>query len=259
MKVITSETISAVTASSEDTEYPASNVLNRHPKKAWKALPTVNTAFLNITVGGGITDIGIVGTNATQVRAAAQEVLPMTWTNGDSAMTFENPSGTITWEGSEMILTALALVDTDTGDMWLELEEMEDAEEFTLLLEAAEGETLTVGVLSGGHAMVFPDPDYGVTEKLIDHSIEKETANGGYYFRKRNIVRKYKLAIDADRNTEAIDVMRKIGIALGQKSLMWRLTNLNHSQWIVYGRVKVSQTHNTWQKNNVKIELTEAV
>jgi hypothetical protein len=259
MKVIVNETISAVTASSEDAEYPVSNVLNRHPKKAWKAAPTVNSAFLNVSISGGITDLGIVGTNAKTVRAAAPEVLPMTWANGDDEMSFENPSGAIIWEGSEMIITALKLVDADTGDMWIELDQMADEEEFTLLLEADEGETLTVGVVSGGHALVLPDPDYGITEGLIDHSIEKETANGGYYYRKRNIVRKYGLKIDADRNTEAIDLMRKIGMALGQKSLMWRLTNLNHSQWVVYGRVKVSQTHNTWQKNNVKIELTEAV
>ena len=183
----------------------------------------------------------------------------MTWTSGDSPITFENPSGTIVWEGSEMVITALSLVDTDTGDMWLELSQMQNETEFTLLLEAEEGETLTVGVISGGYAESFPDPDYGVAESLIDHSIEKETSNGGYYYRKRNIVRKYSMSVEVERDTEAITLMRKIGMAVGQKSLMWRLTNLNHSQWVAYGRVKLSQVHNTWQKNKVKIELTEAV
>lgn len=62
-----------------------------------------------------------------------------------------------------------------------------------------------------------------------------------------------------ERATEAFTMMRSIGLKKGKNPLMWRITDFNDSQWIIYGRVAVGQSHDMRLHNLLNITLTEAV
>lgn len=259
MKVIIDNNITAVSASSENTNYLASNVLNKHPKRVWKCVDLVSDARITLTVSGSVTNVGIANTNAVQAYMSKNTTSELTWfTSSGSPVDWDGSDGsTLTWESGDFVDSQLTLIDTDTGDIWIELTNY-NIETLILRLVAESGETLHAGVVVAGEAVEYPNQKYPIQENLIDYSFEDTLSNGSHYYRQGNIVREYSFDAGMMRDTDALSIMRDIGMKKGKSPLMWRLTAFNNSQWIVYGRLEVSQSHE-FAMNNVSMKITEAV
>lgn len=260
MKVIIDEKIESVSAASENANYPASSMLNRHPKRVWKAADGVSDTRISLTVDSLLTDVGIVNTNAKEVYISRPVFADFTFESGGDDVEWTSPGGTVfNWYISDYTDSKPPLIDTDTGDIWVDGINLYGGTLLTLRLIAEDGETVQVGVVSGGVAEEFRDPYYGVEEIFNDYSVQAELSNGSHYYKKGNIVREFGFQALMERDTEAFVLMRSVGLKKGQEPLMWKITEINHSQWLVYGRATITQNHTAHRHNSLSVNIKEVI
>jgi len=250
VKVIYSDNITSISASEEDASYPIANAMDLHPKKVWKGESSSAAIQVDISKGSAL---GIANTNALEVTGIVIECpAGAVWESG------------VEWDGIAWKVESVGtignfLTDTDTGDIWLDYDEVDSVHRITFTLTCASDEIIQAGVISAGGVISVEGPLYGVNEQPIDYSVVKELSNGSFYFRKRDVVRSYSCELKITRATESKRFMRDIGIKLGQRPIMWLIADDGDSQWVVFGRCAVSQSHDMALHNSVSISITEVV
>lgn len=257
MKVIYSDNVLSITASEADASYPVANLSDEHTKKVWKATSADAVLTVNLASGGAL---GIANTNATTVSVAVNGWVDGDWTVGGVATSWTVGGVATSWTSVGALTVGSSLIDADTGDLWVDFTESTLALEVVLALASATGTILQAGVLRGGDIYDVSNPAYGIKENLNDHSIILELSNGSTYYRKRDVVRNYSASVLLLRETDALNLMRQIGVALGPQPLMWLLADVStDSEFIVFGKAKLSQSHDYFEHNNVSIDITEVV
>lgn len=83
MKHIAVDNIVSASADSEHSNFPATRVMDDHPKRVWKTSDNISLAKLTVGVVGGVTDIMIAGTNAESATVSAEDPNEMEWGDDD--------------------------------------------------------------------------------------------------------------------------------------------------------------------------------
>ena len=169
MKIIYPDCVTNITADSQDSNYPAVNLLDDHPKKLWKALMDVTTASLAIvTSAESVAGLHISGTNAVSGT--------LTIKDATEAVTYETHALSGNWERFFIKFNT-----TYTEILHI-----------TVSLTASN--TIYAGVLRCGTLISLPDPQYGLQQQRKDYSIKKELSNGGMNIILRDMPRGYDLS-----------------------------------------------------------------
>ncbi len=230
MKLIYPDSVSSITASAEDANYPAANLMDDHPKKVWKG--TTNSATLTVNVGGAGA-LAIIATNAIEVTLSITPPESAQW---DTDIEWDTGIEWKAYTGITFTETKY-LSGTIRGAAWFEMSRT-DSFSAEIVLTAAAGQVIQAGVVTAGVLREFRDPARGIKEGLRDYSIVKELNNGAFYTRKRDVVRTFGFSITEDRDTDFYVFMRDIARELGPDPAAWRIltNNVTGWEWIVFGR-----------------------
>lgn len=231
MRHIASNKIISIAADSEDANFPASRVLDEHPKRKWKAAAGVYNATLTAEVIGGCSDIMIAGTNAASASVTVTDPNEIEWESG-----IDWEPG-VEWASLPAALTVSVVQRSQSQSLWIQLSDTVVIPcEVSIELTGPGGTAVCSGVVLAGIADTYGDrnPSYGMEHTRIDFGITAENSNGSFYYKKRDNVREFSvdgiaLRADAIRLLDTFDV-------LGSNPSAWKLTNADGNDFVVFGR-----------------------
>ncbi len=230
MKVMPLQKISAVAATSEDANYPASNVMNEHPKMQWNAAAGVSVATLTLTIDSMNSGLAVFETNANTINITVSDPNNITWETGvswEAGVSFATFNATV---------TELLSLDGVSGSAWFEWPYSDTGVTAVLIMSSPLGGTLKVGVAVADKVYTYTDPQYGVKEGMKSYSIIKELQNGAFYRKERDKVRTFLFSIIEDRAIDFYEFMYTVARNLGYKPAAWQLTNQDGFWWVIYAR-----------------------
>jgi len=234
MKHIANNSIISISASSENVNFPASRLLDEHPKRAWK-VSSGYAGMLTAHVAGGCSDIMLAGTNAMTATLNVVDPNEIEWESG------------VDWEtGVEWaeIPATPAIVVTQRSasrSLWVALAETVSSPcilELSLVCDG--GETLYAGVAIAGLAETYGgrNPEYGLGHERIDYGIIAENSNGSFYYKQRDNVRTFDIN-GIFLTEDSINLLDSFS-SIGYFPSAWRLTDKTGNEWVVFGRFAAS-------------------
>lgn len=231
MKIIYPDNITNISASEENANYPASNLLTKYPKQCWKATSRDAVVTAVVSAGGAL---AIIATNATSITVAISSGQSIEWDTGiswGSGISWDTTGNTDTTETS-------LLPGDITGAAWFDFSAARTSSfTATITLTAAAGEIVQAGRIICGNLYEFRDPSPGIREGLFDYSIVKELNNGAFYTRKRDVARTFEFSLVEDRTTDFYRYMKTIARNLGPDPTAFYIVDSGADEnWIVYAR-----------------------
>lgn len=255
MKHIAINQITSITADYADVEFPATNMLDDKPKRVWKAGGGVSSATVSIEVSGECSDIAIFGTNAITATFDVYDPNAIEW--GDS----DTWGDTDTWANSDFVgITGTVIRRENTGAMWIALNQTLTRPCIAdLYLLASGGDELYAGITTAGLGDDFNEAGmrYGLSEDRRDYSVTAELSNGARYYKKRDIARTFSgsvlmLTTDYHRLIDTFDT-------LGSVPSAWKMTDINSTEWLIFGYPSISCSHDYSLHSTVNIQINEVV
>lgn len=259
MKVIKTNAISSITASSADAGHPVTNLLNDSPKKKWTAAnATVSLATVNVEVSGQTDAIGIVGVAAESINILISDPNGIVWVN----VTFQN----VTWSDSpDAVDVTYIITDEEQGtfNAWVDFTQFTAAVTIAIQFRKTAGTPLILaaGVVVVGDAEEFNSPKFGLTEGLEDYSLSRMLSNGATYYKARDRVRKFAGSIGLSRDNDFYRFMHDVARTYGSIPLMWILADALGNKWVIYGRLTMmpSGSHNELTYSEIGFDITEVL
>lgn len=232
MKVISENTITSVTASDEQTAYPATNLLDEHPKIPWKAAPGAAEASISVVANGKTSGMAIYNIVADSVSVEIKDPNNTAWEDGTSWEYGTSWSDAIIPEFSQ-IFGAESFADTKS--LWVEFEDFSSGVTITITFSLLNTATkvIAAGVVVMGEVLSLPNPIYGFNEGLINYSTRRKYSDGTSAEKRRDIVRFFTGAFNFKREDDFY-IMLNTARKNSYKPLAWRLTDLPGFRWVVY-------------------------
>jgi hypothetical protein len=241
MKHLPKNNIQSLTAKTEQVNYEADNLLDEHPSRLWKAKVGAVGETLTVDIVGGCSDIAVFGTNAATATVSVVDPNAMEW--GDDGVGNQDEWGddgdgnTDLWANTDLSgVTATVTENNKRSSLWLSLSETIPAScVLTLRLVTDRADTVEAGVLRAALASGYgvSAPEAGLIEGSIDYSIESQLQNGGRYYKKRDVVRRFEGQLITTRE-EWFNL--KITLDdLGRKPTSWNITTADNNNWVVFG------------------------
>jgi hypothetical protein len=251
MTGIVYNTVSGVTASSQHPEYPVDNVLDDHPKKVWMS---DNTGMSSLTfyIDEETDAITLFGTNAIKILFHISDPNGIEW---EILVEWDSETG---WSNNVGYGTGLFELyqNGDTYAIWLDIDPVSIPLEVTMELVAADDAPVEVGILwTGKKVEMDTNPSMGLNEGLIDYSITKELSNGAIWVKDRDIVRYFSGEIDVIRERKFYEFLYGIARNIGQNPIPWKITNLNTTDWILFGKFDSMPSGSHYSINNTRISF----
>ncbi len=258
MRVIAESSVTAVSASSENPEYPAANLLDEHPKKKWLAADaSVSSAVLTVEVSGRTGGLGLVGIVADAVAVSVSDPGGITWQN-------------VTWQDVDWVavppdldLEVSLVHGDDFATMWAVFDQFEATVAITITLyrNAGSAGVLAAGCLRVGALDEIPGLQYPIREELVDYSLARELANGATYVLKRDIVRRFSGSLLVRREDDFYTFCRDLARRYGSRPMMWNLVDSKGMEFVVYGRLSAMPvgSHVGRVRSTVEFEILEVL
>ena len=120
-------------------------------------------------------------------------------------------------------------------DTWIDIPYQPGA---TYLEIALEDTTVpAIGVVSVGTVQEYPNPDYGLGEDRISHSVAEELNNGAKYRLPRNVVRNPHGQIVLNRDEQYWGLMRTLDALAGDPVAILLVSGMTTAEyeWVLYG------------------------
>lgn len=253
LRVLAGNAITTVLADTVNANFPASNMLDEHPKRKYKADAGDYQATLVVQVKS-INCLALFGTNAQSCRVTISDPNAIAWQQGTAW-----EEGTA-WANIEITAPVVNLAQqSESFALWVDMEPIDAPVAVSLLLVAPIGQTIEVGVLRAGVALFFPCPQYGIREGLIDYSIRQEMANGSWYYKRRDIVRQFTGDLLTTRDADFYRFLYQVIRANGSTPLAWRLIG-SSDNWVVFARPEMPQgEHQAANRQVISFQLTEVI
>jgi len=255
MLVIKNNSVRSVSATSENPNYPASNLLDRHPTRDWKAADaSVSSAVIHVDVSGKTGGLGLVGIVADSAVVDISDPNGIVWQNVD-------------WQNVDWISVPQGLhIQTmfEHGNpystLWVSFDQFDSAVDIsiTLFKDGGSSEVLSAGTLVVGEMDEISGMQYPVNDGLKDYSISRPLANGSPWYKKRNIVRTMGGTLRVSRDV-FFRFNRDLAQKYGQTPMMWNLMDCAGMEFVMYGRLSVmpSGAHQGQDRATIDFEITE--
>lgn len=261
MKLIMDNLIQSATATNENVAYPIENIYDEHPKKVFKtvAVPlSTLKSVATIVSNGDCNALCIVNTNATSIRIVIKDTTSglKIWPTGAYAE--------YDLSGIDTIMPLMHDIKVRCKDLWVDYTHQSNPVtiEISFYLASTVETIVYCGVVVNGLCQVMREPQYGISESLIDTSIVKWTSNQSLYYRKRDVVRKYSGSIMLDRENELFFFLRYIAMRKGSAPMAWALVGENSQTWIVYGTMAgamPSANHDNYKFSTMSFSIQEVI
>jgi len=241
--VIYPEKTGTPTATSEDANYPATNLTNNIRAKVWKAINGVQAATLTVNISA---DASVIALDNTNAETAVVKIY-------DAA----DAGGSKIQETTHTLETASRTFD----NFWEEYTEQAAAHSATILLTAAAGETVEAGIVRAGGLYTVGPPKYGISETHVGYHIEKQYKSGAWYAKKREIVRSFAYTTLLARSTKYRDLMDLYDYYGPDPFMMLITDELEDKHYTVFGKFngEPSASHDYPDYSLVNISILEVV
>ena len=261
MKIIKTNSLVSVTASSTNPSYPVSNLYsNTSPKKKWKAAnAAVTMASFSVAVAPGSDGIGMTGIVAESATVKISNPSGITWGN----VTW----GNVSWDPGtpDVVIDSTYIQEQgrDFASLWASFPQFDSIVNITIELRKSTGNpnVLAAGVLVAGEMVSFPDPFAPLAEGINDYSITRELSNGAFYHRERDRVRTFAGEIGMDRAQYFYQFMRDFARTYGQTPVMALIAEGMGDEFIIYGRLAgmPSGSHINRNRSAISFNLIEVI
>jgi len=243
MRYIVNNNVTEAVGGSTNTNFPALNILDIHPRKVWKSTLYIDT--VTVTVSELFNTITIFNTNAQYAD-----------------VTITDMDDNVIWATRTFDFTGiLSLEQFMTGDgdtitrVFIPVGELIAAESKVIIefSKLDDGSPIYCGIVWAGLASTINNPSYPLTEGIVDYSIVQELNNGATYIKERDRVRKYSFNIstsDLEAERLYLDVLNNIGpnpmpfeLVCGSGALYTLFGRLESMPKVVqqsYGRANIS-------------------
>jgi hypothetical protein len=250
------DNITAITASSEDANFPVENLQNDFTTDLWKATAGVLTATLLLSVSKGKA-VELLNTNAI----SATVTVGMGGGDYDFEAGYVAESGYVL-EANVPISTIVSILPGAAGRLWADYPEYTTPHVVTIVLTALA--TVMAGIVRAGNVETFRDPAYNNSEVSDDYSIEKELNNGADYFRKRNVTRRFGSLSIMETRANAWKFKHSIFDAVGPKPLAIRLIeegNITDDEFVLFAKRGSSPqvSHFSGTHSRIDFDLKEVI
>lgn len=258
--------ISSITASEANASYPITNVQDDHTYKAWKA--TSKDAVVTIVANAGATAVCIANTNAETITVIVRQGLGIDTQPTVEAWGLDTQDTDETWGLDPVeqnpVTTAYDISVSDIGQLWADFATYSGSFVIELTMTAATGIILQAGVIQVGIPKVYKDPTPGAREGFKDYSIKKELNAGGFYVRKRNVVRTLSFRILEDRDTDFYEFMYRVVQVVGPGPLFFRVVHdkVTDWEWIIFALFDgdlPSGSHDHLDDSFIDVQLVESI
>ena len=212
------EKTGTLTSTSEDADYLVTNLSNNIRKKLWKALAGDHVATLTVNISA---DASVIALDNTNAETAVVKIYPL-----------ENAGGVKVQETTHTLEMAGRTFD----NFWEEYPTQAVAHSATILLTAAEGETVQAGILRAGELYTMENPLSGVSETPVNYHINKQYKSGSFYTKKRDTVRSFSYSMIVDRDTDFYDLMELYDYYGPDPFMMLITDNATDKHWTVFGK-----------------------
>jgi hypothetical protein len=260
MKVILENAVSSISANSEDSNYPVSNLLDDHPKKMYK-VESNDDDYAEITIGtlGSTGGLGLVNIIADR-----------------ASIYIENPNGII-WEPSNTVwsnvewkeypdsLNKEIVFDTtqEYNTLWVNFNQFDGSVDIIIKLymdKTYDDKKISAGVLKVGIVEEINDVIYPIDISLIDYSFERMLSNGSIYYKKKDIVKNIKGNMLVDYKTY-VAFMFELAQKYGKRPIMWLIEDTECDDIVMYGRMSVLPTTSNQNTaiRTINFQITEVL
>ena len=253
MKVILENNIGSVEASSENASFPATNLLDEHPKSKFKAASnSVSSVIITAYVTGGATAVGMVGITADAAIVTISDPNAAAWEAGTAWETGTAWSATV----PDMEIEE-QFVEGDENTLWVDFSEFfSNAQILVTLNQSASADTvLAAGVIVAGGVIDVPNPGYGFEVSQRDYSISEELSNGSLWYKKRDIV---KTVAGEVLVTLAQYRQMLIGFkAIGRAPTMWNvIDDYTGDELVLFGRLSEMPRYSMVSTSSARASLS---
>jgi len=264
LKILISNIIKSVTASSSNPAYPASRLLNTSPKKRWEvADASVTAATLTVGVSGVSGGLGLVNVFADDVDVKISDPNGISWQNvvwpgggaSDVLLDADTPldpdtvldsgvSGGVEWVKAQPALNVEYNwgQETTTGRaLWVSFVQFSTPVTITIELRKSASNPIPIsaGTLSVGVPIHVPGVD-SLKEGLIDLSVYDQLANGATYYLDLGRLRVFSGSVTLKRNPYFYNFMKTFAMDNGRKPVMVSfMDSLTNSDFVMYGSLDV--------------------
>lgn len=252
--LIVTDISSGLTATSADTNYPVTFLLNNRPSIPWKCVNGVYDADLDFILPAGCAAICLTNTNATDISIDIVDTL-VSWDPGE--VSFAAGTDWYQYGGLEALFYTN---DVGVSSIWIDIPPAAYARDITLNLSLGSG-TLYAGTLYAGPVHIVPDPLLGMRQRFYDHSIIREYNDGSPEIVDRPRVREFDITIELERDDDFFDFMN-IFRESGRNPSPWKMTSqLQSSEWIMLGRFLDSPegAHNQSIHSTISMKFREVL
>jgi hypothetical protein len=236
----------------ENPNYPASNVLNDSPKKSWKAANiTPQNASLN--VGPKSSALAIFSVN--NIDSIIGSVVPYA--------EYSFYDGVTGYDGVELYQSPDVTVDIDwdftTGDTakWEEFISV-DGFEIELSITPFSGSYAEIGIITSGESLSYSssNPSPGFSHGLESYSIEKQTSNGGFFIKNRDVVNKYSGTVVLSKNN-FVEFKTTIRTEVKSSPTAWLLLSVEDDyEFLTYSKLVTMITGSRIAPDIVSVQLS---
>ena len=227
--VLKDDNVTSITASSEDANFPVTNLRDDFTTNLWKAAAgTSATITLQVSKGSSVE---LMNTNATAVVVTAG--------SGDSYSLEAGYSLESGYSVADDEVATIPVYDPDgvEGRFWADYSVFTEPHIVTIILTAPTAPS--AGIVRAGNVEEFEDPSPGSKEGSIDFSIEKETNNGADYYRKRKVINTYDNLQIIETRANAWKFKHDIFDAVGPMPLAIRMvqsSNVTDHEFVTFAK-----------------------
>ena len=232
MNIVLPDTITSLTASSNDPNLPALNLLHESPGVYWRAASDAVTSA-TVEFEAVVTAASAVVLHAVQAGTVVLEQ----W-NGSAWAT---PAG----------LSSEQIVDAYTGSLasWYFRFTALTAGTRRMRLTVprlAAGKIIQAGCLVFGEEITVTGVQYPLTEGLVDSSIALQMSDGTMNYRPRARWRQFSGTVLTDRAVGVPALLRRVARRFGSIPLAVHLVPDAGDEWFAWGRFGMPQAAHAW-------------
>lgn len=223
------DNVTSIAASSEDANFPATNLRNDYATDLWRAADGVLVATIALNVSKG-SAIMVYNTNAISIAVSVGVFASYELETGHSL------EAGYSLETHPDPVTAVYSLPGRNGRLWADYTEILTPHTVHLVLTA--NETVKAGIIRAGVVEEFKDPQYGLDEGSVDYSVEEELNNGAEYSKKGNVVRTFSNLQSVELRADCHTFKHDIFDAVGPKPVAIRLVhnNITDSEYILFAK-----------------------
>lgn len=229
MKVIPENTSVSISASTENANYPAVNMLNNSPKKKWQGI-AITPEVISLGILAGATAIAFFNIN----NISSLQITSLDYYN------YEWGDGTVWGDGTEWAslenanINETITISDENASEWIEFLPVLNGTDIEI---TAIGGQQSIGIISSGYHFKSEDPSPEWSYGFADYSIVTELSNGSFDVRDRDTVRAFSGQFYMDTDPDFFEFSSLVRNKIKMNPAAWYFASkYNNSNYLIYGR-----------------------